>query len=424
METIKTACMVIVLMAIGYGVYTVLNQPEEVPPEVADASESMDLSLPDFSQMAMPGGSPSTSPSTPMGTPSSASAPKFDQDKGFASGRLTAPQLGESGGSAPSFEPPKSNSHDHDHGDDQHGHDHSDDAPKFAGSADLPPMGTSLPQNPAQEKPSSEAPIPTSPDASRTELASVYSQGNLGGMPSPMGSSGGDSSQSTQQFQADWDEAQVYLRQGDLVEATRRLTPWRSRPELNPSQKEKLNLLLSQLAGTVVYSTQHSLEEPYTVGSGETLGSIAQQFQVPAVLLQRINGINDPNSLTPGQKLKVLRGPFHAKVDMTHNELTLEIDGCYAGRFPITVENGAIIPAGDHEVLRKEANPQFYDEASQKILTANDEANPYGGHAVHLDGGIVLHGSGGPGGSISMSARDSEDIYGILSIGSKVTVRR
>lgn len=406
--------MVIVLMAIGYGVYTVLNQPEDVPPEVAVASESMDLTLPDFSQMAMPGGSPSTSPATPMGTPSS--APKFD-DNGFASGRLTAPQLGPSGGNVPSFDSPKSNGHD-DHG---HDHDHSPGAPKFADSSDLPPLDSSLPKNPAQEMSSNEAPIPTSSDASRTELASVYSQGSMGGMSNPMS---GGSSQSTEQFQTDWDEAQVYLRQGDLVEATRRLTPWRNRPELNPSQKEKLNLLLSQLAGTVVYSTQHSLEEPYTVGSGETLSSIAQQFQVPEVLLQRINGISDPNSLTPGQKLKVMRGPFHAKVDMTHNELTLEIDGCYAGRFPITIENGAIIPAGDHEVLRKEANPQFYDESSQQILTANDPSNPYGGHAVHLDGGIVLHGSGGPGGSISMSSRDSEDIFGILSVGSRVTVRR
>lgn len=420
METIKTACMVIVLMAIGYGVYTVLNQPEDVPPEVADAGESMDLSLPDFSQMAMPGGSSATTPASPTG--SSSSAPKFDAP-GFASGRLTAPQLGQSGGNVPTFDEgnsPSPNDHEHDH---DHGHDPSAAAPKFADSSDLPPLGSSAPGNPAAEMASSEAPIPTLPDASRNQLASVYSQGSMGGMSNPMPNSG-DSSQSTEQFQADWDEAQVYLRQNDLVEATRRLTPWRSRPELNPSQKEMLNLLLSQLAGTVVYSTQHSLEEPYTVGSGETLGSIAQQFQVPEILLQRINGIADPNSLTPGQKLKVLRGPFHAKVDMTHNELTLEIDGCYAGRFPITIENGAVIPAGEHEVLRKEANPQFYDEQAQKILTATDPANPYGGHAVHLDGGIVLHGSGGPGGSISLSSRDSEDIYGILSIGSKVTVRR
>lgn len=410
METIKTACMVIVLMAIGYGVYTVLNQPEEVPPEVAGASDNMELTLPDFSDMAMPGGSPATSPSQTLGTPASSSG---TEAPGFASGRLTAPQLGESGDSAPSFNPQPTDLADES--------DEPSNVPQFDGGGSLPPLASSMPSNPAEQQPTAEAAIPTSADASRNQLASVYSGGNMGGMTNPMSSG---TPQSTAQFDADWDEAQVYLRQNDLVEATRRLSPWRNRPELNPSQKEKLNLLLSQLAGTVVYSTQHSLEEPYTVGSGETLASIAQQFQVPSILLQRINGIEDPSSLTPGQKLKVLRGPFTAKVDLTHNELTLEIDGCYAGRFPITIENGAIIPAGEHEVLRKEASPQFYDDATQKILTADDPANPYGGHAVHLDGGIVLHGSGGPGGSISMSARDSEDIYGILSIGSKVTVRR
>ena len=300
-------------------------------------------------------------------------------------------------------------------------HDHSDAAPKFAGTSDLPPLGQATPVDNAALPQMPEATIPTAPDASRNQLASVYSQSSLGQNPATMGS---PSSPPPGDFQTDWDEAQVYLRQNDLVEATRRLPPWRNRMELNPSQKEKLNLLLSQLAGTVVYSTQHSLEEPYAVGSGETLDSIAQQFQVPTILLQRINGIDDPNSLTPGQKLKVIRGPFAAKVDLTHNELTLEVDGCYAGRFPITVENGAIIPTGDHEVLRKEANPQYYDEGSQKVLAGDYPTNPYGGYAVHLDGGIVLHGSGGPGGSIGLSPRDSEDIYGILSVGSKVTVRR
>lgn len=225
-------------------------------------------------------------------------------------------------------------------------------------------------------------------------------------------------------FQTDWDEAEVYLTQRDLVEASRRLTPWRNRPELTPAQKDELNLLLNQLGGTIAYSMEHLLEEPYTVGSGETLESIAQQFDIPPLLLQRINGIGDPNSLTPGQKLKVVQGPFSAKIDMTHNELSLEVDGCYAGRFPITIENGAIIPAGEHEVLRKEANPQFFDQDKQRVLSPGDPTNPYGGHAIHLDGGIVLHGTGGPGGSISVSKADSEYLYEILSVGSKVTVQR
>ncbi|PQO27079.1 LysM peptidoglycan-binding domain-containing protein [Blastopirellula marina] len=422
METIKTACMVIVLMAIGYGVYTVLNQPEEVPPEVANAAGNMDLTLPDFSQMGMPGDPSSSASANSLGTAAS-SPPPFDSapptSPGFATGRLTAPQLGDPEDSAPAYpsmgtsvsdEPPAQQPA-------------SPYVPQFAGTNDLPPLENPASTNPAAMAPSAEAHIPASPDSSHNQLASVYSQGS--GMDNSLPSAPlGGGSPSPGDFQTDWDEAEVYLKQHDLVEASRRLTPWRNRPELTPAQKDDLNLLLNQLGGTIAYSTEHLLEEPYTVGSGETLESIAQRFEIPPLLLQRINGISDPTQLTPGQKLKVVQGPFSAKIDMTHNELSLEVDGCYAGRFAITVENGAIIPAGEHEVLHKDANPQFYDQTNQRVLPPGDPANPYGGHAIHLDGGIVLHGTGGPGGSISVSKADSEYLYEILSVGSKVIVQR
>lgn len=422
METIKTACMVIVLMAIGYGVYTVLNQPEEVPPEVANAAGDMDLSLPDFSQMGMPGGSSEPDAMNSMGTASS-SPPPFNSDpaspQGFASGRLTAPQLGESNDSAPSFASSPTTPIPDDKASDNPATPY---VPQFAGANDLPPLGGSTLENPAEMAPPTESQIPSSPDESRNQLASVYSSGSdMNSMPAGNHAMGGPS---PGDFQTDWDEAEVYLAQRDLVEACRRLTPWRNRPELTPVQKDELNVLLNKLGGTIAYSMEHLLEEPYTVGSGETLETIAQQYDVPALLLQRINGIDSPNSLTPGQKLKVVQGPFTAKIDMTHNELALEVDGCYAGRFPITIENGAIIPEGEHEVLRKEANPQFFDQASQSVLSSSDPANPYGGHAIHLDGGIVVHGTGGPGGSISVSKPDSEYLYEILSVGSKVVVQR
>ena len=457
METIKTACMVIVLMGIGYGVYTVLNQPEELPPEVAGAADELDLSLPEFPSMGMPSGdsaaggmpeshghnhdSSAAAPAFNASSTSSGSSdlPQFDNEppkpQGYASGRLTAPQLGSSGGDAPSYgTPPTPGTVDR-----VTDEDDSKYTPQFAGAGDLPPMNNSLPEtssqsvspaassfsqsNPAADNPAAESHIPASPDSSHNQLASVYAAGSSfdsprdGAMNQGAGAPQGN-------FDTAWDEAEVYLDQKDLVEASRRLTPWRNRPELTPSQKEKLNLLLSQLGGTVVYSTEHTLEEPYTVGSGETIETIAQQFDIPPQLLQGINGITDPNQLTPGQKLKVIQGPFVGKVDLAHNELTLEVDGCYAGRFPITIENGAIIPSGEHEVLRKEANPQFFDAGSQQVVPSGDPANPYGNYAIHLDGGVVLHGSGGPGGSISVSQGDAKYLYEILSIGSTVTVLR
>jgi len=408
-ETIKTACMVIVLMAIGYGVYTVLNQPEEIPPEVAGhADDTMQLDMPDFSNMAM---TPSSQPGFATSPPPSAEsspAPNFDMPPIHGDPNTTAAPPLDAQSEAPSFS--AAGTADLNQG--------SAPAPNFPAVPDLPP----LVDGNAAKLPDVERMEPSATLASASsrlpQTGSTFTQANASNYVN------GQTNPAASDFQRSWDEAQVYLRQNELVEAVRVLTSWRNRPELTPSQKEDLDLLLSQLAGTVVYSTQHMLEEPYAVGSGETLESIAERFQVPSVLLQRINGLDSNQSLVPGQKLKVIRGPFTASVDLTHKEVVLKVDGCYAGRFPISLGNGAIIPAGEHEVLRKEQDPQYFDDAAGQVVRSGDPNNPYGRHAVHLDGGIVLHGQGGSGGSISLTDRDAEDIYGILSIGSRVTVQR
>ena len=94
--------------------------------------------------------------------------------------------------------------------------------------------------------------------------------------------------------------------------------------------------LLDQMAGVVIYSRQHLLEPPYQVQPGDTLERIAEALNVPALLLARINGVRDSESLRPGRELKVLRGPFSAVIDLGKSELTLMLRDRYAGRFPVT----------------------------------------------------------------------------------------
>ena len=63
------------------------------------------------------------------------------------------------------------------------------------------------------------------------------------------------------------------------------------------------------------------------------LETIAAQYNVPWQLLAKINGIEDPNRLKPGDELKVVRGPFSAIVELDKRQLTLIVEDCYAGRF-------------------------------------------------------------------------------------------
>ena len=131
------------------------------------------------------------------------------------------------------------------------------------------------------------------------------------------------------------------LERQELVAAHEMLSSWYGNPSLTPAESQQVEVLLSQLAGTVVYSTEHRLEPPYTVHAGDTLQTIAQQYDVPWQLLAKINGIpaaehGAARPAAEGRPRSVLgRG-------RTRQEpMTLMLDGRYAGRFPITIPSTA-----------------------------------------------------------------------------------
>lgn len=447
METIKTACMVIVLMAIGYGVYTVLNQPEQVPPDVAGQSfDQLDVSLPDFGPLPSFGGFNEDSEPVRRRVSDLAeqSAPPFVPSTIPPQG---SPLVAENSGSDNRAAQPTDNTEPEQKNPAQNSAaggaiawadhlDNRDTASRSEASRpeQNPPMieaqtvgevgpGAEGQPEPTYSQPRSIYSMSSEPDdrqaasPSATEPpASAESPGDQ-----ELASRGGDTADS---FEQAWNQARDLLEQGDMGDALRMLTPWRNRPSLSPAQKEKLDLLLSQLAGTVIYSTEHVIDQPYVLNRGETLGEIARRYNVPTILLQRINGISNPDNLEAGTELKVLHGPFTATLDATNNELSLLVNGCYAGRFPVEVTRGNQLTPGQHQIIRKEENPEYFDSASGQIWKAGDERNPYGSHALHLDGGVVLHGDGGPGGSVGLTPRDVEDIFGILSVGSRVTITR
>jgi lipoprotein-anchoring transpeptidase ErfK/SrfK len=215
---------------------------------------------------------------------------------------------------------------------------------------------------------------------------------------------------------------QAKLDAGQLGEALLALSSLYDKPEVTE--------LLDQLAGTVIYSRQHLLEPPYRVQPDETLEQIAQKYSVPWQLLARINGIRDPLRLEPGRELKVIRGPFDALVDLDKYEMTLVLGGRYAGRFPIGVGRDHARLEGSYVVRNKTTNPPYY--GPDVDFAANDPNNPLGEHWIDLGNQIGIHGTNDPQnlhrtdgrGSVCLGARDIEDVFGILSIGSRVVIRR
>lgn len=225
-----------------------------------------------------------------------------------------------------------------------------------------------------------------------------------------------------------WKAAQESLKTGDFRQALATLSSVYEDPRLSHQERQRLLDSLDPLAARVIYSNEHLLEPAHEVRRGDTLMTVAEKYNVPWQLLRNINGIADPEFLVPGSKLKVVRGPFRADVDAATQEMTIYLQKLYAGRFPLSVGNDPAPRQGDFEVQRKDVGRQFY-ATNGVVLPAGDPRNPYGRCWIDLGGNVSIHGTaleaGGPttAGCISLSPRDAEDVFAILSIGSRVTIR-
>jgi LysM repeat protein len=181
----------------------------------------------------------------------------------------------------------------------------------------------------------------------------------------------------------------------------------------------------------VIYSTEHQLEPARAVKPGETLETIAKEYNVPWQLLAKINGIASPEQVRPGQELKVVRGPFSAVVDLHRSELTLEVDGRYAGTFPVTVPAG--VTEGQWLVEQKlvgsasPVTPAAYAApvAADRTIVLRNAASlgaPQGGPALTIASNPAAAAPGTA--AFRVAPQDAEDLSDILSIGSRVTVRK
>jgi LysM repeat protein len=209
------------------------------------------------------------------------------------------------------------------------------------------------------------------------------------------------------------------LRQGELERAHVLLSGWYGDRSLTPEQRDEVETLLSQLAGTVVYSPQHRLEPPHTVQAGETLETIAQKYEVPWQLLGKINGVPEPSAVRPGQELKVVRGPFSAVVDIERQQLALMVANRYAGRFSVKTE-GQATNEGEWVVMQKQM-PTGYGATSKQIVL--EPAGGAGGE-TSLVLGPASDTAPATAGAIRVGPTDQEDLFDILSIGSRVIIRK
>ena len=414
MNSMKNLLIIALLAAAGYWVYTSLKRNNVEPGQPPGMAEGW----PAVSKAELSGATGSTTPGGPLalGSGSPSSMPVADLGPSKTAPRYVTPTT-PSAAVYPQSGPPviapvapyQSTT--------------SPTAPTAATSP--PPMATLGP--------------PTSPEPVRNLAPppEVAAAGNA----TP---SAADATESLLQskFAAFMDAVQKRLNEGKLAEAHLALSSLYGNPDLPADQAQQITDLLDQLAGTVIYSRRHYLEPAYVAQSGDTLDRIARQYNIPWQLLGRINGLMPPGAtsnedpikdqpLPPGKELKVVRGPFEAVVNLDKHELTLMVQNRYAGRFPIGVGRDQPKLDGEYTVRNKTPSPAYHGPDGVNIRP-NDPQNPLGDAWIGLTDHIGIHGTNNPQavgrddnrGAICIGDRDLQDIYGILSVGSRVRILR
>lgn len=225
-------------------------------------------------------------------------------------------------------------------------------------------------------------------------------------------------------FATAWTDAHEKLSAGRYAEALTALSVWYDDPSLGLEESHRLEDLLGQLAGTVIYSQQDLLLPPHVVAPTETLPAIAAQLGVSWQLLAKINGVSDPMQLVPGEHLKVIRGPFDAVVSVARRRISLQVGGAYAGSFPVTVGREFLPRVGTAVAVAEIRRAP----SAQALAPAGPAADP----AILLADGLSMQAADDPAvvtddtapGSLIVSVRDLNELLDILGPGSRVLIRQ
>jgi lipoprotein-anchoring transpeptidase ErfK/SrfK len=415
-QTLKTAVVVVLLFVVFYGVYEMLNRPPDAPPGDVAAMEEMPFDPPEV-QFGEAARSPLAEPAASFPTVAS----NGTMESPVPHDTMSPPDARYA--STFPTPPPPTYPADQIPADTEH--------PLM-----VEPPRSSVPESPAAAAPSANLPPPLVGQQSTTPQApgdprlqqNPFVNEHVRVRPTDPAARANGEQIGVRAYERARKLARSLVDEGKYYDALATLSVFYQSQDLTPEEHRELVDLLDPLAGRVIYSREHLVEPAYRVRRSETLTDIAQRYNVPMELLQKINGIDNPNVLVPGTDLKVVTGPFRAEVDLAGHELTVFLNGLYAGRFPISIGRDPAPVLGDFKIREKREDRDYFSIEGRKIEAGNP-ANPFGNVWLDLGREVCIHGSPTAGadphrGCISLSPQDADDVYGILSVGSTVRILR
>lgn len=261
---------------------------------------------------------------------------------------------------------------------------------------------------------------------------------------------GVSSSVTSEEVAAAFAEGRQYIEQGRLVEGRSLLSallfdPARPLPEPDAGAVRDM---LSHVNETLVFSPEvvpgDPVAERYRVQRGDVLARVAPQYGVPYQFLERINQV-DARRLQAGQPIKVINGPFHARIVKGDYRMDVFLRGpdglpIYVKSYPVGLGEADSTPIGLWRIEpgKKVTNPDWRNPRTGEYFRRDDPDNPIGEYWLALEGiddrtrgveGYGIHGTVDPDsigeqasmGCIRLRNSDVEEVFHMF-VGGESTV--
>ncbi|MHC4322821.1 MAG: L,D-transpeptidase family protein, partial [Planctomycetota bacterium] len=196
-----------------------------------------------------------------------------------------------------------------------------------------------------------------------------------------------------------------------IVEARDRLNRALRMP-MSAQQRLSVKNQLSELSDKWLFSRtilpDDPLSESYLVRSGDRLSTIGSKFKVPHEILMTVNKISRPEALQAGIAIKVIKGPFHAKVYRSTFTMDVYLQNTYVRSYRVGLgKPGMETPTGQWRVKSdgKLVKPPWTNPVDNKTYHPEDPDYPLGSRWIGLEGlsgaakdrtGFAIHGTKDP----------------------------
>lgn len=242
--------------------------------------------------------------------------------------------------------------------------------------------------------------------------------------------------------------AEQEIARANPVEGRKLLSDALREPSASLTDRRMLRERLTALNEDLVFGPRVTPGDPiafsYEIQRGDVLSTLVrrQKLGVDWRLITHVNRLERPERIRAGQRIKLVRGPFHAVVSKEAYRLDLywgdpdrPSDWLFIRSFPVGLGEDDGTPIGTF-VVRSDSrlvNPAWTNPRTGERFAADDPMNPIGEYWIGLDGvgaasihtGYGIHGTIEPDsigadrsmGCVRMLDDDIKLLYGMLVEG-------